>query len=405
MYFGISARKLNLWQSAVIAGLPRAPSRFSPRVDPKAAAARGREVLTAMVETGAITEDAAREASAAIAFPPRSSTGAGYFADWAAERAQSVVATGSDAAVRTTLDVRAQGIVESRLAALLDGPGANATISQGAVVVMDAATGAVRAMTGGRDYRSFPYNRAVVARRQPGSSFKIFVWLAALEHGLRPDDTVLDAPIRLGSWQPSNFDNKFHGEVSMEDALAESLNTVSVRLLQQAGGAKAVAEVANRMGLAESFPNNASIALGTSEVGLLELAGAYATLFNGGRLVTPRALDDVVADGKRIALPKLDQRAVVDPDLAAMMVRMMTAVVARGSGRAAAVSGRLVAGKTGTTQDYRDAWFIGAIGAGTPGALVIGVWLGNDDNRPMSGVTGGSFPARLFHDIAADLKQ
>jgi penicillin-binding protein 1A len=122
-------------------------------------------------------------------------------------------------------------------------------------------------------------------------------------------------------------------------------------------------------------------------------------------LVTPRALDDVVADGKRIALPKLDQRAVVDPDLAAMMVRMMTAVVARGSGRAAAVSGRLVAGKTGTTQDYRDAWFIGAIGAGTPGALVIGVWLGNDDNRPMSGVTGGSFPARLFHDIAADLKQ
>ena len=404
MYFGISARKLNLWQSAVIAGLPRAPSRFSPRVDPKAAAARGREVLNAMVETGAITADAARDAGAAIAFPPRSTIGAGYFADWAAERAQTVVASGSDAAVRTTLDSRMQFLVEGKLSALLDGAGANANVGQGAVVVLDAATGAVRAMAGGRDYKTGPYNRAVVARRQPGSSFKLFVWLAALEHGLRPDDTVLDAPIRVGTWQPSNFDGKFHGEVTLEDALADSLNTAAVRLLQIAGGPRKVAAVATRLGLADQFPNNETLALGTGEVGLLELAGAYATVFNGGLLVTPRALDSVVSDGKQVKLPAVARTRVVDPDIAAMMMRMLGGVVSRGSGRAASVPGKLVAGKTGTTQDFRDAWFLGAVNPGGRGALVIGVWLGNDDNRPMAGITGGSLPARLFHDIAVEIK-
>jgi penicillin-binding protein 1A len=404
MYFGISARKLNLWQSAVIAGLPRAPSRFSPRVDPKAAAARGREVLAAMAETGAITVDAARDAGAAIAFPPRSNAGAGYFADWAAERAQTVVATGADAAVRTTLDARMQSLVEAKLSALLDGPGAAANVGQGAVVVLDPATGAVRAMAGGRDYRTGPYNRAVVARRQPGSSFKLFVWLAALEHGLHPDDTVLDAPIRIGTWQPSNFDGKFHGEVSLEDALADSLNTASVRLLQQSGGPKRVAAMAARLGLVDSFPSNETLALGTGEVGLLELGGAYATVFNGGQLVTPRAIESVVADGKPVKLPAVATTRVLDSDVAAQMVRMLGAVVSRGSGHAAAVAGRNVAGKTGTTQDYRDAWFMGAVNPGQPGALVIGVWLGNDDNRPMSGVTGGSLPARLFHDIAGDIR-
>ncbi len=404
MYFGISARNLNLWQSAVIAGLPRAPSRFSPRVDPHAAAVRGREVLTAMAEAGAITAAEANEAGAAIAFPPRSSSGAGYFADWAADRAQTVVATGADAAVRTTLDARMQFLVEAKLSALLDGPGVAARVGQGAVVVMDAATGAVRAMAGGRDYKTGPFNRAVVARRQPGSSFKIFVWLAALEHGTRPDDVIEDVPIRIGNWAPGNFEGKFRGEVSIEEALAESINTVSVRLLLQSGGPRAVAEVAARLGIADVLPNNATLALGTSEVGLMEMAGAYATLFNGGRLVTPRALEGVVADGKQIKLPVPDSPRVVDPDLAAMMVRMMTAVVTRGSGKAAAIPGRLVAGKTGTTQDYHDAWFMGAVSPGTPGGLVIGVWLGNDDNKPMAGVTGGSLPARLFHDIAAEIR-
>lgn len=404
MYFGISARKLNLWQSAVIAGLPRAPSRFSPRVDPQAAAARGRQVLAAMADVGTITAAQAQEAGAAISFQLKPVTGAGWFADWAAERAQTVVPTGSDAAIRTTLDSRSQDIVEARLTATLDGPGVAAGVGQGAVIVMDPATGAVRAMAGGRDYKASPYNRAVVARRQPGSSFKLFVWLAALEHGVRPDDIIEDAPIRLGKWQPSNFEGKYRGDVTVEEALADSINTVSVRLLLKAGGPKIVAEVANRLGIAEALPNNATLALGTSEVGLLEMAGAYATVFNGGRLVTPRALQSVVADGQPVALTPPVAKSVVDPDIAAMMVRMLSAVVSHGSGHAAAIPGRLVAGKTGTTQDYRDAWFIGAVNPGSPNALVIAVWLGRDDSTPMNNVTGGSLPAKLFHDIAVDLK-
>ena len=398
MYFGVSARRLNLWQSAVLAGLPRAPSRINPRTDPAAAAARGREVLAAMAETGAISKTEADAAATQIAFPPRPAT-AGWFADWVAEASAALVPPGADAVLHTTLDSRLQAAVEARLAALLEGPGAAAQVGQGAVVVLDAATGAVRAMAGGRDYRTSPYNRAVTARRQPGSAFKPFVWLAALEHGIRPDDTVLDAPIRIGAWNPQNFDNAFRGEVTLEEALAQSLNTAAVRLMQQAGGPRAVAAVAKRLGIAEALPVDLSLALGTGEVGLLELAGAYATMFNGGRLVTPSGIDWVEADGRRVPVGRPGGERVVETELAAMMVRMMAAVVSRGSGRAAAVPGRFVAGKTGTTQDYRDAWFLGEAGT-----TVIGVWLGNDDGKPMRNVTGSSLPARLFREVAAELR-
>jgi penicillin-binding protein 1A len=387
-----------LWQCAVIAGLPRAPSRFSPRVDPGAAASRARDVLAAMVETGAISQVQAQVASLQISFPPRPATEAGWFADWVAEQAQPSLENDADAVLRTTLDARWQSIVEARLAALLDGPAAAAGAGQGAVVVLDAATGAVRAMAGGRDYRTSPYNRAVIARRQPGSSFKPFVWLAALEKGAKPDDTVLDAPIRFGTWSPSNFDGKFRGEMTLEDALAESINTASVRLMAQAGGPAVVAEVAHRLGIADRLPDNMTLALGTGDVGVLELADAYAPFFNGGFRVTPTGLRAIVTGGHEVPLSDPPPVRVVSAEDAAAMVRMMTAVVARGSGRAAAVPGRLVAGKTGTTQDSRDAWFVGAVNG-----VIIAVWLGNDDNTPMKGVTGGSLPARLFHDIAVEI--
>ncbi|MCW3474517.1 transglycosylase domain-containing protein [Limobrevibacterium gyesilva] len=398
LYFGVSARRVTLWQAAVIAGLPRAPSRFSPRVDPAAAAARGREVLAAMAETGAITQEQAQAASAQIAFPTRPGTAAGWFSDWASEKAEALMTPGADAVLRTTLDLRMQTVVETKLAAILDGPGAAVNAGQAAVVVLEAATGAVRAMAGGRDYRASPFNRAVLARRQPGSSFKPFVWLAALEKGARPDDIVLDAPIRIGTWSPSNFEGRFRGEITLEEALAHSVNTASVRLLLQVGGPRVVAEVARRLGITDQLPANASLALGTGEVGLLELAGAYASFFNGGMLVKPTGLEAVQVEGKPLPLPRPAPTRVVDPDLAAMMVRMMAAVVSRGSGTAAALPGRLVAGKTGTTQDYRDAWFVGSTGG-----LVIGVWMGNDDNKPMKDVVGGSLPARLFHDIAQEI--
>ena len=398
MYFGVSARRLNLWQSAVLAGLPRAPSRFNPRTDPQAAAARGREVLQAMAGTGVVTAEQANAAAAQIAFPQRAPA-AGWFADWIADGSQAFVPANADAVLRTSLDPRLQAVAEARLAALLDGPGAAAGVGQGAVVVLDAGTGLVRAMVGGRDYRSSPYNRAVAARRQPGSAFKPVVWLAALQHGLTPDDTVMDAPIRIGGWAPQNFDHAFHGEVTLEEALAQSMNTASVRLMQQAGGPRPVAALARRLGIASPMPGDLSLALGTGEVGLLELACAYATMLNGGRLVTAQGVESGTADRRAIAVARPAMERVLDPEIAAEMVRMLGAVVSRGSGRAAAVPGRTVAGKTGTTQDFRDAWFVGAAGG-----TVIGVWLGNDDGRAMRGVSGSGLPARLFHDVAVELR-
>ena len=403
VYFGVSARQVNLWQAAVLAGLPRAPSRINPRVNPAAAAARGREVLAAMAETGAVGAELAKVAAGQIAFPPRASRAAGWFSDWVVEQAETMLPDSADAIVRTTLDARVQAIVEARLKALLDGAGAEAGVSQGAVVVLDAATGQVRGLVGGRDYRTGPFNRAVVARRQPGSAFKPFVWLAAIEGGVRPDDIVLDAPIRRGTWAPVNFDGRFRGEISVEEALAQSVNTAAVRLLIQAGGPRPVARVAARLGIADALPNNESLALGTAEVGLLEMTAAYAIFFNGGLRIAATGIESVQAERRTIAITRAAPARMVDPDHAAMMARMLAAVVTRGSGRPAAVPGRLVAGKTGTTQDYRDAWFIGWIDAGRSGGRMIGIWLGNDDNRPMDRVTGGGLPARLFAEIAREI--
>jgi penicillin-binding protein 1A len=398
LYFGVSARHVSLWQAAVLAGLPRAPSRFNPRTDPVAAATRGREVLAAMVAAGAITQDQAAQATRRMNFAPHG-TGGGWFADWAATQAEASVPPGTDAVLRSTLDGRLQGIAEIRLRTLLDGAGQRANAHQGAVVVMDAATGAVRAMAGGRDYAQGAYNRATLARRQPGSAFKAFVWLNALEHGARPDDLVLDGPLRIGGWSPADFEPGWRGEVSLEQALALSLNTASVRLEMQYGGPDAVAGVAHRLGVASRLPDLPSLALGTGEVGLLEMTTAYAALFNGGRAVAPHAVLSATADGRPVPIAWAAPRQVIDPDLAAMMVRMMAAVVRRGgTGAGAAVPGRFVAGKTGTTQDNRDAWFIGFIDG-----RVIGVWVGNDDGTPMRGVMGGGLPATLFRQIAGSM--
>ncbi len=399
LYFGIPARRLTLWQAAMLVGLPRAPSRFNPRVDPGAAAARARQVLAAMVANGDISQAQADAAASEIRFAGGRVSGAGWFADWAAAQAEAVLPQNEDAALRTTLDPPIQAWAEQRLAALLHGPGVGHHVTQGAVVVLDAATGAVRAMVGGRDYRESPYNRATLARRQPGSAFKPFVWLAALERGVRPDDTVLDAPIRLGAWTPQDFEHRFLGEITVEQALAQSVNTASVRLLLRAGGPRAVAGVAARLGIADRLPDNASLALGTGEVGLLELTSAYAAFFNGGRRVTPFGLAAVTAGGRTAAARITPPAQVIAPEVAQMMARMLTAVVTSGTGRPAALPGRTVAGKTGTTQDSRDAWFIGCVDG-----RVIGVWLGNDEDEPMKDVLGGTLPARLFHDIAVGLR-
>ena len=398
LYFGVPARRLAIWQSAVLVGLPRAPSRLNPRANPRAAAERGADVLRAMAATGALTAAQAAAEAERIVFPPRPSRDSGWFADWVNEDLASRFPGSADLTLRTTLDLRVQALVEARLEALLAGPGASADVGQGAVVVLDAATGAVRAMAGGRDYRRGPFNRAVSARRQPGSVFKPFVYLAALEHGLAPDSTVSDLPLTLGRWSPGNGAWRSRGDLPLDDALAHSVNTAAVRVLVRAGGAREAAAVARRLGLAGPFPNDATIALGTGEASLLELAAAFATFANGGMRVVPHGIASARADGRPVSPGLVAPVRAVQPEDALAIRRMLEAVVSRGSGRAAAVAGRAAAGKTGTTQDFRDAWFVGF-----SGGTVIGVWLGNDDATPMDDVRGGTLPARLFHDILEGL--
>ncbi|WP_235907877.1 transglycosylase domain-containing protein [Siccirubricoccus phaeus] len=391
LYFGIPARRLALWQSALLAGLPKAPSRYNPRASPDLAVSRAAEVLEAMVAAGVLSQAAMEAELGRIRLPPQTRTGAGYFADWALEDLAEAFPGNGDLTLRATLDPRLQAVAEARLEALLAGPGARAGVTQGAVIALEAASGAVRAMVGGRDYRASPFNRATDARRQPGSAFKPLIYLAALEHGFSPEDLVADGPLSLGGWSPGNGAWRPRGEITLEEALAHSVNTAAVRVLLRAGGPGAAVALAGRLGLAGRFPNDASLALGTGEVTLLDLAAAYAAFANGGLRVAPYGL--AAANGA--ALPRRAVARVVAPEQAAALRRMLEAVVARGTGRAAALPGRVVAGKTGTTQDYRDAWFIGWVGG-----LVIGVWLGNDDARPMAEVAGGSLPARLFREVA-----
>jgi penicillin-binding protein 1A len=395
-YFGIPAQNLNLWQSAMLAGLPRAPSRFNPLADPEAATARTKEVLAAMVRSGYITQTQSDAAVAAISFPPRAVSGDYWFSSWAAQQAGPLIPENTDSRLATTFDPQLQSAAQADLAAILAGPGAAANAHQGAVVVMDAATGAVRALVGGSEAGHSFFNRAVLAQRQAGSSFKPFVWLAALMQGMRPDDRVLDAPIAIGTWHPEDYERRFRGPVTLSEGLALSLNTVSVRLLIHAGGPRVIADVARRLGVTDPMPDNDTLALGSADVRLLEMTGAYATFFNGGRRVAPHGITALLADGHDLIAPPPAATPVISPGLAAEMRQMLGAVVTYGTGTAAAIPGYFVGGKTGTTQDSRDAWFIGGVDG-----RVIGVWIGNDDDSPMSKTTaGGTLPAELFHRIA-----
>jgi penicillin-binding protein 1A len=405
LYFGVPARRLTLWQAALLAGLPKAPSRLNPRASPDLAAARAAEVLEAMVETGAITVPQMHAALAAMRAHglARPGLGAGWFADWALDDLAERFPGNADLTLKATLDPRLQRAAEQRMAALLDGPGQRANATQGAVVALDAATGAVRAMVGGRDYRASPFNRATQAQRQPGSAFKPFVFLAALERGHMPDDIVSDAPITLGAWSPGNGPTyQPRGDITFEDALALSVNTAAVRVLVRGtqGGPRAAIAAAGKLGLAGRFPNDASLALGTGEVTLLDLTAAYAPFANGGRRVEPWGIAAASAGGRAVPAPAHAAPVqAIPPEHAQMMRRMLEAVVARGTGRGAAPPGRSgIGGKTGTTQEFRDAWFIGFVPR-RDGTLVMGVWLGNDDARPMNDVRGGTLPARLFREI------
>ncbi|MCK5777723.1 MAG: PBP1A family penicillin-binding protein [Rhodospirillales bacterium] len=397
-YFNKPASGLNVWQSAMLAGLLKAPSRYNPHSDDDRAEKRTRVVLSNMVAAGYLTEAEAKKARAASSKGTTARPGqiGPYFVDWILDQVQDYVgARDRDLFVQTTLDRDAQLTAERALADVIAKAGKKRKIGDGAVLLM-SPEGGVRAMVGGNNYARSQFNRATQARRQPGSAFKPVVYLAALKAGLKPDDVIDDAPVQVGNWSPSNFDGQFQGPVTVADGLANSINTVAVRVAMKAGIGR-VADTARSLGIDPGDKPDASIALGTVETTLLELVSAYAPFANGGDGIIPYGIKEIRDGGGQILFKRTGSGPgnVVPPHLVGPMNNMLHKVITDGTGKAAAF-GRDAAGKTGTSQNYRDAWFVGYTAN-----YMAGVWLGNDDGAPMNHVTGGSYPARIWRDVMA----
>jgi len=393
-YFAKSSRDVSLAEAALLAGLLKAPTRLSPARDPKKSEKRAQVVLAAMKRAGFITS---REAATALSTPTtRASsywTGAeNYVADWIMTDIKALVGDiDEDIIVDTTLDLGLQKTAETIIRETLDKDGKKMGVSQSALVSLDG-TGAVRAMVGGRDYATSQFNRAIDAKRQPGSAFKPIVYLTALDLGLTPETVRQDAPVRFGKWQPGNYDNKYRGAVTLKTALSKSINTIAARLAMEAGPKNVVA-TAHRLGITSPLAANASIALGTSELSLLELTSAYAPFANGGYLASPYVIKRITTIGGDVLYQRRsgDSAIVVSSDTLGQMNEMLNDVVQNGTGRAARISGWQVGGKTGTSQAFKDGWFIGYTAN-----LTTGIWFGNDDGTPTRKVTGGSLPARAW---------
>jgi penicillin-binding protein 1A len=393
-YFGQSAKNLTLPQAAMLAGLMKAPTKLAPNRNPTGARDRAAQVVAAMVEEGFVSEAMGRLALAhpALAVQDRGAGSVNYAADYVMDVLDdSIGAIDEDVVVTTTLDAAMQNAAERALTEELDRKGTKFGVGQGALVAIDP-NGAVKALVGGRDYAESQFNRAVSARRQPGSAFKPFVYLAALEHGLTPGSIREDGPINVKGWQPENYAKGYYGPVTLTKALALSLNTVAVRLGLEVGP-RAVAKVAHRLGIASDLEINPSIALGTAEVTPLEITTAYVAFANGGIGVQPHIVQRVkTARGKLLYQRKGSSNGrVVDPTYLAMMNRMMMETLLTGTARKGELPGWEAAGKTGTSQDFRDAWFIGYTSQ-----LVAGVWLGNDDSSATKKATGGNLPVEIW---------
>jgi penicillin-binding protein 1A len=398
VYFGKSARDVDLRESAILAGLLKAPARYSPESNPGLAAKRAKVVLTAMAEAGYISKNSAANASLSIPVPrkkPVEGGGVHYFTDWSASELDDLTGNSEmDMEVDTTLDPAIQTAAENALNQVLREHDNDLHVTQGAVVVMDRG-GAIRAMIGGRNYSENQFNRATQALRPPGSSFKPVVYLTALERGWKPDDMIDGSRITAGKYQPANFDNEYPGPVTLEQALAHSLNTAAVRLAQQIGIGQVI-DTARRLGIRAELAPNLSTALGSNGVPMLEMLAAYGVFANDGRSVNPYAVTQIKDNGGNLiysrddsadGLGLFDSRAIGQLDV------MLRDVIREGTGTRAAMPHN-PAGKTGTSEDFRDAWFIGYTDH-----YVAAVWLGNDDNTPMKHVTGGSLPAQIWHDV------
>jgi penicillin-binding protein 1A len=391
-YFAKPAGRLTLSEAAMLAGLLKAPSRYSPLRDRKAARARLQTVLANMVEAGFLSPaQAAQAGRQRLRLTAARGKAARYFSDWALERVSGYVGhTSRDLVIATTLDTRLQRLAERSVARLLKEQSGRARVTQAALVAL-APDGAIRALVGGRSYAASQFNRATQALRQPGSAFKLFVYLAAFEAGRSPDERVIDAPLVIDGWRPRNYDGRFRGPVTLREAFARSINTVAVRLSEQTGRDSVIA-AARRLGVTSALKSHPSLALGASEVTLLELTAAYAALANGGRAAWPYGINSIRTATGEVMFRRAGSGAprIIAARELARLRDVLRAVVVSGTGKAAALPWP-AAGKTGTSQESRDAWFIGY-----SRGLVVGVWLGNDDGTPMRRVTGGGLPARLW---------
>lgn len=406
-YFNRPVQSLTTGEAALLAGLLKAPSRYAPTRNPQAARGRARVVLQAMRETGHLTAaEMAAWAAQPVSIVNRSSDAAHYAVDWTLDQLPDFVGRPkADLDIITTVDPRLQLAAEQAIKKVLAAQGPARNAGQAAMVVM-TPQGAIRALVGGRSYADSPYNRATVARRQPGSAFKPIVYLAALENGLSPQAVYQDAPLTINGWQPKNYDEKYRGAVTASEALAQSLNTVAVQVSEQTGRVQVI-DMARRLGLATPMRAHPSLALGAYEVTLLQLTAAYAHFANGGIQTVPHIISTVLSGSGDVLYDRMSPVAlpVVAPHHIGAMNKMLRQAVMRGTGRAARLDGVDIAGKTGTSQNWRDAWFIGY-----SGALVVGVWVGNDDGSAMNKVTGSGLPAQIWRafmdgqkDISAEV--
>ena len=397
-YFGKSAAKLSVREAATLAGVLKSPTKYNPIEQPANAAARADLVLAAMVETGAITPAQRKQA---MAQPLKLAGGAysasaNYFIDWLdGQRRRLVGAPKQDVIVETTLDAGLEAAAAAQTRAVVERYKAQ-EVSQAALVALDGQ-GRVRAMVGGVDYAAAPYNRAVTAKRQAGSAWKPFVYLTALEAGRTPDMAVVDEPTTIGTWSPQNYSNTFAGTLTLEQAVAQSTNTVAVRLADEVGRGN-VAATAKRLGVVSAVNTDPAMALGTSLVSPLEMAQAYAAFGNGGERAQAYGIERIRTVGGQVLYQRKTspaQAVIANPALSDLN-RMLRGVVASGTGTRAAIAGYDLAGKTGTTSDYKDAWF-----AGYTGGFTAVVWMGNDNGAPMKRVTGGAAPAELWRGFMA----
>lgn len=402
-HFGKSARALSVVESAIIAGLLKAPSRYSPSGDPAAARRRGRVVLKAMNAAGFLS---AAELMHALAQPVRFAKSSddnggdtvGYATDYIFESLPALIGGGSEAIiVETTIDSNLQKLAQRQLRDTLRGEGESLNAQQGAVVVVDSS-GGIRALVGGVDHTESQFNRATKAVRQPGSTFKPFVYLAALEKGMTPDSVALDAPLNFRGWSPRNSNGTYRGDVTLRDALASSINTVAVRLTLDVSP-ETVAATAHRAGISSDLRPEPSLALGTSEVNLLDLTAAYTLFANGGRRVEPYVIRRIVSSSGRVLYANASDNStsLVDLRHVGAMNDMLNAALVAGTGRKAVLTNHPAAGKTGTSQDFRDAWFVGYTAH-----MTTGIWLGNDTGQPMSRVVGGGLPAKIWRGIMSE---